>query len=105
MAQVNNLTFDITQIQAQPYRDLPIQYTTTTVHAISPIEIILVAAGFIFLSYWLIRVRKNKEQYTNWTNPNGRVVNLYKIVNITFYAFIGVVILGGILQILLSRGG
>ena len=98
-----SLSFNITQVQ--PFRDLPIQYTTTTVHAISPIEIILVAAGFIFLSYWLIKVRRNKEHYSKWMNPSGREVNLYKIINITFYAFIGVVILGGILQILLSRGG
>jgi len=96
---------NLSVIKTPIYSEIPVQYTTTTIHAISPFEIILVLVGFIFLSYWLIKVRRDKEKYSKWINPNGREVNLYKIINITFYVFISVVIIGGILQILLSRGG
>lgn len=80
-----------------------IAYVTETRHAFSLGETVLVAAVFIFITYWVIRVRRNKEYYEHWKNPEGREVNLYKKINLLFYLFIGIVIIGGCLQIVLTK--
>jgi len=92
-----NLTIDIPR-----YRDDGIQYVTETHHAISFGEVAIVTMGFIFLAYWLIKVTRNKEYYMHWKNPNGREVNLYKVVRIMFYAYTATVIILGSAQIYLS---
>lgn len=73
----------------------------TKTHAISGWEIILISAVFVFLAYWYIKVTKNREQYEAWTNPNGRVVNLYKSIRRIFWWYVVLVIILGITQILL----
>jgi hypothetical protein len=97
-----NITGNFSNLNVPQYRDMPIQYTTTAVHAISPFEIILIASIFIFLSYWLVRVTRNKEYYEHWKNPNGNEINLYKKVRLLFYLYVGIVILTSCLQIYLS---
>lgn len=92
-------TFNITKISTPQYVEVEI-----TTHAISIPEIVLIVGTFIFLTYWLIRVRRDKEKYTRWTNPAGREINLYKLINILFYTFISIVIIGGIIQIIISGG-
>lgn len=98
---IPTLNYTATQLVPQ-YRDMPIQYTTQTIHAISPLEIIIILAGFIFLAYWLVRVTRNKEYYEQWKNPNGNEINLYKKVRLFFYLYVGIVILTSCLQIYFS---
>lgn len=86
-----------------PGRDSTINYTTQTVHAISLPEVLIVAAGFIFLAYWYIKVSKDQEKYKHWINPNGHEVNLYKIIRWGLFIYTGVIMLLGIIQILLAR--
>jgi len=96
---LNNMTIPLTG-----YRDNGIEYVTIAKHTIGLGEVILAIIGFIFLSYWLIRVSKNKELYTHWKNPNGREINLYSKVRLFFWLYTGVVILTAILQILFTNG-
>jgi len=84
-------------------KEQSVTYVTNTVHAVSPFEIVMAAVGFIILAYWLVKVTKNKEFYEKWINPNGNQVNLYKIIRILFYAYVAVVILAGVAQILIMR--
>lgn len=100
-----NITGNFTGLITPGYRDLPLQEVTYTHHAISPIEIILILAGFIFISYWLVKVTRNKEYYEHWKNPSGNEVNLYKKVRILFYLYVGIVILSSCVQIYLSSMG
>lgn len=76
------------------------QIVTTQERVMTLPSIILISALFIFLAYWYIRVSKDKEHYKNWTNPNGKIVNLYKVVRIIFWGFVGVVIVFGLIAIL-----
>lgn len=75
-------------------------YVETQQHVIGLGGIIVIVAAFLFLAYWYVVVNKNKEKYQSWTNPNGRVVNLYKIVRRVFWGYVGVVIVFGVIAIL-----
>ena len=104
---VENITptlynFENINISVPQYRDMPIQYVTETHHAISFGEIVFVAALFIFMAYWLIKVSRNKEYYEHWKNPNGREVNLYKKVRLLFWLYTAAVIILGLIQSYLS---
>ena len=98
--EVPNISWD--NITIPQYRDMPIQYVTETRHGISMFEIVLVVAIFVFLAYWLVRVSKDKEQYTAWKNPNGTEINLYKKVRLFFWLYTAAVIILGLLQSYLS---
>ena len=87
-----------------PARNSTITYVDVPMHAISPTEIIIILSIFVFLSYWYIKVHKDKEKYSAWTNPNGRTINLYKKVKIFFWLYVAVVIILGLIQALYMRG-
>lgn len=95
MPEINlsNITVDPSTFGGQ-------EIVTTQQRVIGVGNMILVIALFIFLAYWYVVVNKNKEKYQNWTNPNGKVINLYKIVRIVFWGYVGVVIVFGLLAIL-----
>ena len=80
------------------------EYVMETHHAIGLDEIVMAAAGFIFLSYWLIRVTKEKEYYSKWINPSGNEINLYKKVRVMFYIYTATIIVLGLVQIYLNNG-
>ena len=101
--KVDNLTFNLTTLNApiNP-RFQAAGYTMVKHNAIALPEIVLMVGIFIFLAYWYVRVTKNREQYTSWTNPNGRIINLYKKVRLIFWVYtVGMIILS-IIQIILS---
>ena len=84
------------------YVNNPRIYTYTT-HLFDISDIVVIIAIFVFLAYWYIIVTKDKEKFRQWTNPRGHVINLYKIIRICFWAYVGVVIIFGGIQILLTR--
>lgn len=106
MAEINISTtsFNVSDMTIPDDRNIPIQYVTETRHAISFGEIAIAIAGFIFLAYWLVRVSKNKEYYTVWKNPNGKIINLYKTIKLLFYGYTAIIIILGLLQIYLTKG-
>jgi len=65
-------------------------------------SMILIIGLFIFLAYWYVKVNKNKEHYKNWTNPNGNKVNLFKLIRIIFWSYVGIIIVLGTISILLT---
>lgn len=90
-------------IQNITFSNVPeFKYVTYQVHAISPVEIFIAVAGFALLSYYWIKVNKDKTHYEQWTNPKGRVVNLYKILKILMIIYPILVVALGFLQIYLS---
>lgn len=74
-----------------------VQYVTRQEHLFGFGEIFFIGAIFVLLAYWYVQVSKDKVKYEAWTNPKGRVINLYKIVRRIFWAYVvTVIILGGI---------
>jgi hypothetical protein len=93
-----NITFNITNA----YLPREPQYIITQQHLFGATEIFFILGLFVLISYWYIRVTKNKAQFEKWVNPNGREVNLYKIIRRIFWAYVVTVIIFGALEILLA---
>jgi hypothetical protein len=88
---IDNLTYDTPRV-----------YETTT-HLFNIPEILLIFAIFTFLAYWYIRVSKSPEEYKAWKNPNGREVNLYRLIRWIFWIYVVMVIILCGIQIVLAR--
>lgn len=73
-----------------------------TVHAISLGEVVAAIGGYAILVYYWILVNRNKEYYEHWKNPNGREVNLFKIIRNMMIWYPIVIIICAALQIYLS---
>jgi len=98
---MNNTLINLTiPTQTRP----PVEYVNVTTHAINPYEIILILGMFATLSYLYVMVRKDKEKYSAWKNPNGRTINLYKQVKIFFWLYVAIVIILGAVQAFFLRG-
>lgn len=97
--ELNNFTM----YTPQQYTEggMKVTYVEHTVHAISLPEIVLAIGGYIILIYFWIMVNKDKEGYSHWKNPNGREVNLYKILKRMMIWYPIVVIILATLQIYL----
>jgi len=80
-----------------------VTYINQTVHAVSLFEIIFAILAYGVLVYFYVKVNNEKEKYSAWTNPKGRVINLVKLLKFFMYLYPVVVILLVIIKILVFK--
>jgi hypothetical protein len=96
VASIKNLTM--------PRREVYHEVTYTQQRLFNMPEIVIISGLFILLSYWYIKVTKNKELYERWVNPNGKEINLYKIVRRIFWAYVAtIIVMGGLTILVMPR--
>lgn len=100
-----NTTLNITSLVfTMPARNSTVTYVDVPMHAISPTEIFIILSLFVLLSYWYIKVHRDKEKYSAWKNPNGRIINLYYKVKLFFWLYVAIIIILGLIQTFYMRG-